>query len=72
MKKELTSGQKWDLFFSVFATNCLLPIISLFIKNYLEVKNTDSDWIRAVFGLLIVLFLTMYICNLFFTLKKFW
>jgi len=72
MKKELTSGQKWDLFFSVFTTNCLLPIISLFIKNYLEVKNTDSDWIELVLLLSMVIFSTLYICSLFFTLRKFW
>ena len=72
MKKELTREQKWDLFFSVLVTNCLLPLISLFIKNYLEVRKTDSNWIELVLLLSMVIFSTLYICNLFFTLRKFW
>jgi len=72
MRKQLTSGQKWDLFFSVFATNTLLPISIIFIKIYLDIKDTSPPWFGAVFGLLIVLFFTLYICSLFFTLRKFW
>lgn len=72
MKQELTKEQKWDLFFSVLVINNLLPIIIVFIKNYLDIQETISNRVELVLHFLIVIFLTLYIYALFTILRKFW